>query len=126
MKRFELENMEFQPKKVSLQDIIKYQTELLETITLTIPKISNNIYAITSISDKFTNRWVTLYSIKTGESIQVKCSIKLLREIGCDKVGSVIKVSKMAEEFRVKKIGDDWIQTNQLQTVIKTVIKYEI
>ena len=111
-------------KKTSIQDRIKWQNEHLGYIDILLPKCDESVAYITEINDKYYNRLVDLYRLKTGETERVKVKGKTF-ERDPFKKGDIIQTIAASEERKWRKTTDGFEQIDELETILKKWRKVE-
>jgi DNA polymerase III alpha subunit len=101
---------------------IKMKTELeyLDHIETTVPSLPKEYYMIADISKKYTHPMVTLYCMKDGLVITIKCKNKYFDKNPFKKF-DIIKVAEIKQEFKYKKSKTSktgFEKTDQLEDVL--------
>lgn len=112
-------------KSLSIKEQITFEQEYLEDIVYINPKAPENMYYVVECKfykDK-TKPYLRLYNLKNGEFLKTKItSGKSFVEIPF-KEGNVINVKEFSERNKIKKIGSDWVKTDEKEKVVK---KWEV
>lgn len=111
-------------RTTSIVDKMKYQREYLGYIETVIPTADSKLALVVDVNDKYFNRIVELYRIRTGESEIVKVKGKTFEQNPFKK-GDVIQTLSASEERKWKKQDDKWVQINELETILKRWRKVE-
>lgn len=108
-------------KGLSVKDQIKYELEYLEYINYTNSKAGQNFYMITEFKTYKNKRkpYVTLYQIKTGETIKTKVTSEKLFIENPFKLFDMLKVTEFKEQNKMKKINGEWTKTDEKEKILK-------
>lgn len=113
------------PQKVSLMQHMSYEVELLGYTDLTDPNADDDIYIVSDTDyNKYGTPFVSLYSVRDGSITQYKCVRKWFREHEVNK-GDVLRVC-IAEQYKRKQVGKQWVQSDETEIVIKNYVKMEV
>jgi DNA polymerase-3 subunit alpha len=108
-------------KPLSIKEQIKREQEFLESIVYTNPKSPQNMFYVVECKfykDK-TKPYLRLYDLKNGEYLKTKItSGKSFIEAPFGE-GNVIHVKDFSERNKMKKIGGDWVRTDEKEKVVK-------
>ena len=106
-------------KSIPLSEIIKAEIEFLGYVQTTLPKLSDNYYAILDINDKYANRVVKLYRLNNGEMLTVKIKGKVFNDNPvkqCD----IIKAIDISEEPKWGKTPEgEWYRKEETELILK-------
>jgi DNA polymerase-3 subunit alpha len=106
-------------KSIPLSEIIKAEIEFLGYVQTTLPKLSDNYYAILDINDKYANRVVKLYRLNNGEMLTVKIKGKVFNDNPvkqCD----IIKTLDISEEPKWGKTPEgEWYRKEETELILK-------
>lgn len=106
-------------KSIPLSEIIKAEIEFLGYVQTTLPKLSDNYYAILDINDKYANRVVKLYRLNNGEMLTVKIKGKVFNDNPvkqCD----IIKTLDISEEPKWGKTPEGkWYRKEETELILK-------
>ena len=106
-------------KSVPLSEIIKAEIEFLGYVQTTLPKLSDNYYAILDINDKYANRVVKLYRLNNGEMLTVKIKGKVFNDNPvkqCD----IIKTLDISEEPKWGRTPEgEWYRKEETELILK-------
>ena len=105
---------------------VAFQFEYQSSSNYIDKRFPSDVGVIIKISEKFTNRWVTLYRISDGTIDSVKMNIGVINDYGI-KTGMLIRCDEVDWKPKVKKQGDKWIQTGEKEPHLKrlTVINMQ-
>lgn len=103
---------------------IAYEFEAQGSSNTIMPQFSKDIYVISGISDKFTNRWVTLYRLNDGTIESYKMNIEVISKYGI-KVGMMIRIDEIDLKRKSKKVGDKWVLTDEIEKHLKRITVVE-
>jgi DNA polymerase-3 subunit alpha len=112
---------------------ISWQLEFLGNINYIDPDEDERKIVVTQLDKKYSPKFIG-YSIKTGKTGQLKVKSKARRDWktreetdGFDKKpfkdGDILYCEKFKKEPKRKKVGDDWIDTDEIED---WVVKYEV
>lgn len=106
-------------KSIPLSEIIKAEIEFLGYVQTTLPKLSDNYYAILDINDKYANRVVKLYRLNNGEMLTVKIKGKVFNDNPvkqCD----IIKTLDISEEPKWGRTPEgEWYRKEETELILK-------
>ena len=106
-------------KSIPLSEIIKAEIEFLGYVQTTLPRLSDNYYAILDINDKYANRIVKLYRLNNGEILTVKIKGKIFNDNPvkqCD----IIKAIDISEEPKWGKTPEgEWYRKEETELILK-------
>ena len=108
-------------KPLSIKEQIKYEQEYLESIVYTNPKAPENMYYVVECKfykDK-TKPYLRLYNLRNGEYLKTKITSGKAFIESPFKEGNVINVKDFSDRNKMKKIGGDWIRTDEKEKVVK-------
>lgn len=105
---------------LGVQEQISSEMEYLEYPVFTNPNIKDCFYIAIAFKTYKEPRkpYLTLYNLNTGESVKTK--IKSVKVFERDPFGlySIIRVNEFTMEHKVKKIGDEWVKTDELEPIL--------
>lgn len=98
-------------KGLNAKDQIKSEIEYLGYPDTIYPNVSENIYMVTEIDDKYTPK-LRMYRLKDGLCITMKCK---KNDIKLNPFGefSVIKVQEITKKNKTKKVDGEWVKTDE-------------
>lgn len=106
-------------KSIPLSEIIKAEIEFLGYVQTTLPKLSDNYYAILDINDKYANRVVKLYRLNNGDILTVKIKGKVFNDNPvkqCD----IIKTLDISEESKWGRTPEgEWYRKEETELILK-------
>lgn len=106
-------------KSIPLSEIVKAEIEFLGYVQTTLPKLSDNYYAILDINDKYANRVVKLYRLNNGEMLTVKIKGKVFNDNPvkqCD----IIKAIDISEEPKWGRTPEgEWYRKEETELILK-------
>lgn len=108
-------------KSLSIKEQIKSEIEYLEYITYKNPKAPDDMYYVVECKfykDK-TKPYLYLYNLKTGEYLKTKITAGKAFAETPFKEGNVIHVKEFGERNKMKKVGGDWVRTDEKEKVVK-------
>ena len=110
-------------KPASVLDRIQNEAELLGYISLTIPECDDDYYYVTEVKGN-TSRMIGLYHLKDGQSEKIKCR-KACFEKNPLESGEIIKVLEKTLDKKYKKVGDDFVRTDETELLLTryTILK---
>lgn len=88
--------------KTTIADKMRYSYEGLGYIDIVEPKAPDNIYYVENVSGKYTKKYLTLYKLRTGETMIIKAEITLAL-----KGGEIIKINEITNKFKYRVVGED-------------------
>ena len=100
---------------------MKNEQEYLESIIYTNPKAPENMYYVTECKfykDK-TKPYLMLYNLKSGNTLKSKITSGKSFVENPFKIGNVIHVKEFSERNKMKKIGGEWVRTEEKEKVVK-------
>ena len=107
-------------KSMSIIEHIKFEIEYLEYITYTNPKASEKYYIVLNFKtyDNPTTPYLLLRNIKTGDEIKTKITKgNMFKHMPFGEY-SVLKVYRFDERFKRRKVGEEWIVTDEIERVL--------
>lgn len=115
----------FKQESLSVQEQIKFDVTYLEYATYTNSKIDDCYYIITEFKTyKDVSRpYLKLYNLKTGEDIKTKIKRGSIFKNNPFGQFSILKVEGFTYEFKKKKIGDEWVTTDETEPILE---EYEV
>lgn len=108
-------------KPLSIKEQIKYEQEYLEYIIYSNPKAPKDMYYVLECKfykDK-TKPYLILYNMKNGEYLKTKITSGKSFVESPFKEGNVINVKEFGEKNKMKKVGADWVKTDEKEKIIK-------
>lgn len=108
-------------KALSIKEQIKYEQEYLESIVYTNPKAPEKMYYVVECKfykDK-TKPYLRLYNLRNGEYLKTKITSGKAFIESPFKEGNVINVKKFSDRNKMKKVGGDWVRTDEKEEVVK-------
>jgi len=107
-------------KSMSIIEHIKFEIEYLEYITYTNPKASEKYYIVLNFKtyDNPTTPYLLLRNIKTGDETRVRITKGNMFKQSPFGEYSVLKIYSFDERFKRKKIGEEWIITDETQKIL--------
>lgn len=108
----ELKELEFDNIDLPIKQQIETQTEYFGSPTLIKPNLKGYAYVI-SVETKHSPK-LMLYGLATGKIITVKTWQKVYNKSKCNK-GDIIGSCKLVQKFKSKKVGEEWVSTDELE-----------
>lgn len=109
----------FEDKSIPLSEIIKAEIEFLGYVQTTLPKLSDNYYAILDINDKYANRVVKLYCLHNGKMSTVKIKGKVFNDNPV-KQYDIIKTLDISEEPKWGRTPEgEWYRKEETELILK-------
>ena len=109
--------------KTTLQQRIQYQQEHQGYVTIRIPELSDEYKLIQDIDGKYKNKYVTLYTLSTGEKEIIKVKGHTLEDNPISK-GDIIKVNLISSERKWSKDENGkWIRIDEYEDILKSYQK---
>ena len=111
----------FENKALSIKEQVLYEQEYLGNITYKNPKAPDDMYYVVECKfykDK-TKPYLYLYNLKTGEYLKTKITAGKAFAETPFKEGNVIHVKEFGERNKMKKVGGDWVRTDEKEKVVK-------
>nr|DAJ47476.1 MAG TPA: DNA-directed DNA polymerase [Caudoviricetes sp.] len=106
-------------KSIPLSEIIKAEIEFLGYVQTTLPRLSDNYYAILDINDKYANRVVKLYRLNNGEILTVKIKGKVFNDNPVEQC-NIIKALDISEEPKWGKTPEgEWYRKEETELILK-------
>lgn len=108
-------------KPLSIKEQIKYEQEYLESIVYTNPKAPEKMYYVVECKfykDK-TKPYLRLYNLRNGEYLKTKITSGKAFIESPFKEGNVINVKEFSDRNKMKKVGGDWVSTDEKEKVVK-------
>lgn len=108
-------------KPLSIKEQIKYEQEYLEYIIYSNPKAPKNMYYVLECKfykDK-TKPYLMLYNMRDGEYLKTKITSGKSFIESPFIAGNVINVKEFGERNKMKKVGGDWIKTDEKERIVK-------
>ena len=113
IKRLEaLNDMEFQDIDLPIKEKIAAQIEYFGSPTTITPELKGYAYII-DINTKGSPR-LTTYGLGTGKTTIVKTYAKIFNKKKIEK-GDIISACKLVQKNKMKKVGEEWIETEELE-----------
>lgn len=108
LKEFELSQ---ENKNLDAKSQVQSEKESLGFESSVYPNVSENIYMVTEIDDKYTPK-LRMYRLKDGLCITMKCKKS---DIKLNPFGefSVIKVQEITKKNKTKKVDGEWVKTDE-------------
>ena len=112
-KRLEaLLSLEFEEHNLPIKEQIAAQTEYFGSPTLIRPELKSCAY-IMDIDTKYSPK-LTVYGLGTGKITVIKTLEKTYKKRG-GQVGDIITGCKLKQKCKSKKVGEEWVATNDLE-----------
>lgn len=108
----ELLALEFEDHNMPIKEQITAQTEYFGTPTIVKPELKNYAY-IMDIDTKHSPK-LTVYGLGTGKTTVIKTLAKTYKKCGGE-VGDIISHCKLKQKTKSRKVGDEWVSTNELE-----------
>ena len=106
-------------KSIPLSEIIKAEIEFLGYVQTTLPRLSDNYYAILDINDKYANHVVKLYRLNNGEILTVKIKGKVFNDNPVEQC-NIIKTLDISEEPKWGKTPEgEWYRKEETELILK-------
>ena len=98
-------------KNLDAKSQVQSEKESLGFESSVYPNVSENIYMVTEIDDKYTPK-LRMYRLKDGLCITMKCK---KNDIKLNPFGefSVIKVQEITKKNKTKKVDGEWVKTDE-------------
>jgi DNA polymerase III alpha subunit/intein/homing endonuclease len=107
-------------KPMSIIEHIKFEMEYLQYTTYTNPSVDSKYYVVLEFKTykNPATPYVVLRNIKSGDEIKTKItSGKIFKESPFGQY-SILKIYQFRDSFKKKKIGNDWVDTDEIEQVI--------
>ena len=108
-------------KALSIKEQIVYEQEYLGNIMYKNPKAPKDMYYVLECKfykDK-TKPYLMLYNMRDGEYLKTKITSGKSFVESPFNVGNVINVKEFGEKNKMKKVGDDWVKTDEKERIVK-------
>lgn len=108
-------------KLLSVKEQVRYEQEYLENIIYTNPKAPENMYYVVECKfykDK-TKPYLRLYNLKKGEYLKTKITSGKSFVESPFAEGNVINIKEFSERNKMKKIGGNWVKTDEIEKIVK-------
>lgn len=108
-------------KPLSIKEQIVYEQEYLGNIMYKNPKAPKDMYYVLECKfykDK-TKPYLMLYNMRDGEYLKTKITSGKSFIESPFIVGNVINVKEFGERNKMKKVGGDWIKTDEKERIVK-------
>lgn len=108
-------------KQLSIKQQIQYEQEYLEYINYTNPDAPKTMYYVVECKfykDK-SKPYLYLYNLKTGEYLKTKITLSNAFIENPFNTGNVINVKEFTEKNKMKKVGEEWVKTDEKERIIK-------
>lgn len=107
-------------KPMSIIEHIKFEIEYLQYTTYINPSVDSKYFVVLEFKTykNPATPYVVIRNIKTGEEIKTKITAgKIFKESPFGQY-SILKIYNFRDSFKKKKIGNDWVETSELEQVI--------
>lgn len=105
--------------KTPVIDRIRYEQECLGYLQLTIPTADESYVFVQAVEGKFSNKTLSLYQLKTGETITLKVKGRTLESSPIEP-GEILKIITISEERKWGKTEDgEWFQKEETELILK-------
>ena len=104
-------------EELQVGDIIRAEYDNMGIINYTDKSSDSNVVAIINIDTKYTPK-ATVYRLKDGKTIEVKISSSYYNEDPV-KLYNLIKIIKVRNKNKKKKVNDRWVTTDQVEHFIE-------
>ena len=104
-------------EELQVGDIIKAEHDNMGIINYTDKSSDSKVFAIINIDTKYTPK-ATVYRLKDGKTIEVKISSSYYNEDPV-KLYNLIKIIKVRNKNKKKKVNDRWVTTDQVEHFIE-------
>ena len=101
-------------KSLNIKEQIEAEKEYLGYEVTTIAKLPKNVYIVTEIDTKYTPK-LRMYNLKEGTVETWKCKKTDMRKEPFGQY-SVLKVLEISKNNKRKKINNEWIKTDEIET----------
>ncbi len=108
----ELKNLEIEDCNMPIKEQIAAQTEYFGSPTIIKPELKGYAY-IMDVDTKNSPK-LTLYGLGTGKITVIKTLAKTYKKNGGGK-GDIIGRCELKQKNKSKKVGDEWVTTNELE-----------
>lgn len=108
-------------KALSIKEQIIYEQEYLGNIMYKNSKAPKDMYYVLECKfykDK-TKPYLMLYNMRDGEYLKTKITSGKSFVESPFNVGNVINVKEFDEKNKIKKVGDDWVKTDEKERIVK-------
>lgn len=92
------------------------------------PEMNGRVVGILNVDLKYTPK-ITCYIFKTGEVVEFKCKRDKFfgkKDIEPFEIGDMIKILKISNRNRVKKVDDQWVETGEIDYYLEKCSKVKI
>lgn len=108
----ELLNLEFDNVDMPIKQQIEVQTEYFGSPTLIKPNLRGYAYVI-DVDIKHSPK-LTVYGLGNGKTTVIKTWARVYNKAKCTK-GDIINECKLTQKRKMKKVGEEWIPSNELE-----------
>ena len=107
-------------KQIPIRQQCQIEKEMLGYVTLVRPDINPKYYIVIEYKTyKSSSRpYVTVRSLSTGEEIKTKITQSKLYSQSPFGIYAVLRIDSFAEKPRMRKQGDEWIETGETELII--------
>jgi DNA polymerase-3 subunit alpha len=107
-------------KPMSIIEHIKFEMEYLGCTTYINPKVNKDYYVVLDFKTykNPATPYLLVRDIKTGEEIKTKITSSKIFKLSPFGQYSIIKIYEFRDQFKKKKVGEDWIPTNEIEKII--------
>lgn len=107
-------------KSMPLIEYMKFENEYLGNITYTNPKVDDDYYVVIEFTTykNPTTPYLLLRSIKTGDEKRARITKGSMFKHSPFGEYSVLKIYSFDEKFKRKKVGEEWIITDETQKIL--------
>ena len=107
-------------KPMSIIEHIKFEMEYLQYTTYINPKVSKDYYVVLDFKTykNPATPYLLVRNIKTGEEIKTKITSSKIFKLSPFGQYSILKIYEFRDQFKKKKVGDDWIPTTETEKII--------
>lgn len=126
IKNYEIAVKNNPPTDFSLREMLKYEEENLGYAMTTYPEMNDNVFIVMEVNEKFTPV-IKLYKLNDGDTVyyKIKKNKYWENDLPVLKVGDIIKIKEVVEEFGWKLTDEKWTRNeNKIDKFINRLSVY--
>jgi DNA polymerase-3 subunit alpha len=107
-------------KPMSIIEHIKFEMEYLGCTTYANPKVNKDYYVVLDFKTykNPATPYLLIRNIKTGEEFKTKITSGKTFKLSPFGQYSILKIYEFRDQFKKKKVGEDWVLTNETEKII--------
>ena len=109
---------------ISVGELILSQIEYMGYVSYVDESMQDDIGVVVGLTDKYANRWITLYYPCNGEREMYKINKDLIQENNLG-IGSILRIDELEYRFKKKLVDGKWVNSDVQEPHVKLLTLFK-